>query len=126
MALTSISVYLIVYNDYDHLAAALSSVAEFADEIVVVDGAYEWLSPLIALLGLPLERSCDECTDVLHSSTYASKIRYFSGIWKTESHKRAFAYERCSKDLVYFSTRMSYTRWMTLHSTTLSIRSPGF
>ena len=37
-----ISAYLVIYNDYDILEEALSSVVGYVDEMVVVDGAYTW------------------------------------------------------------------------------------
>ncbi|HVU05845.1 MAG TPA: hypothetical protein VHE30_29050 [Polyangiaceae bacterium] len=96
-----ISACLLLYNDHDILRAALHSVGSFADEIVVVDGAYEWLAPILGPAGLPTDRSTDECLDVLNGSGLAHKIRYFSGTWKNELEKRAFAYDRCTRDLVH-------------------------
>ena len=39
------SAYLSIYNDWDILAWTLRSIASYVDELVVVDGAYEWMAP---------------------------------------------------------------------------------
>ena len=45
------SAYLSIYNDWDILLPALKSVAAHVDELVVVDGAYQWMEPYLKAIG---------------------------------------------------------------------------
>lgn len=94
-----ISAYLIVHADDDFLRDALATVYDRVDEIVVVDGAYEWVAPFFARAGLDPGRSPESTHAAL--APFARKIRYFDGVWRDELHKRGFAFAQCSGEVVF-------------------------
>ena len=91
--MNGISAYLIVYNDWDMLEQVLRSIAPVVDEIVVVDGAYEWLAPYHQAFGCALERSDERLHAVLQNC--GIPFRLISGVWRSESEKRIAGYESC-------------------------------
>ena len=52
-----ISAYLQIYNDDDFLAESLKSIEKIVDELIVVDGCYEWMATFYSKLGLDPSRS---------------------------------------------------------------------
>lgn len=93
-----ISAYMIAHCDDDFLESAIASVIDHVDELVFVDGAYKWIAPFFQASGLDPERSWPRTHDIL--ARFAPKIRYFSGLWDDELHKRSFAYEQCAHDVI--------------------------
>ncbi|HSZ75205.1 MAG TPA: hypothetical protein VK779_10325 [Rhizomicrobium sp.] len=89
-----ISAYLQVYNDWDILELALRSVAPFIDELVVVDGAYEWMAPYYRQLGKNPERSDDAVYDIIKSS--GIPYRAIARLWPTQVEKRMAGYSACT------------------------------
>ncbi len=92
------SAYMIAHCDDDFLQAAIASVIDRVDEVVFVDGAYAWVAPFFARAGLDPERSWQRTHDIL--AGFGDKIKYFSGIWDDELHKRSFGYAQCSGDII--------------------------
>ena len=88
------SAYLSIFNDWDLLLPALKSVARHVDELVVVDGAYDWMVPYLDIIGSDPTRSSDKVYEALE----ASGIRYRSinRTWKNEVEKRMAGYEACA------------------------------
>jgi len=88
-----ISAYLQVYNDWDILELALRALAPFVDELVVVDGAYEWMAPYYRQLGWNPERSEAQVYDAIEAS--GIPYRTIAQIWPTQVEKRMAGYEAC-------------------------------
>jgi len=93
-----VSAYLCIYNDWDILGAALDSIADHVDELIVVDGAYEWMVPFLAATG------CDPCRSDqrVYDAVIASGIpfRRINRTWKNEVEKRVAGYGACSHRFV--------------------------
>jgi hypothetical protein len=89
-----VSGYLSVYDDWDLLAETLATVAPLLDELVVVDGAYRWMAPLLERQGRdPL------CSDPrVHAALegLACPVRVVTGLWADETEKRAAGYAACT------------------------------
>lgn len=92
------SAYMIAHSDDDFLDQAIASVIDRVDELVFVDGAYKWVAPFFEKMGIDPERSWQKTHDIL--SKYGSKIKYHSGIWDDELHKRSFGYDQCEGDVI--------------------------
>lgn len=88
----TISAYVSIFDDWEFLGEALASIEPMVDEIVVVDGAYSWMRPLLDPRRRP-ERSRDEVHDVLGG--FGRKIRVVTGTWANETEKRVAGYENC-------------------------------
>lgn len=94
-----ISGYLTVYNDFDILPHTLRAIAPYVDELVVVDGAYEWMVPYLKIAGTDPARSADAVYDVLEAS--GIKYRLVSKIWRDEPEKRIAGYGACNGRYVF-------------------------
>lgn len=92
------SAYMIAHCDDDFLEQAIASVIDRVDELVFVDGAYRWVAPFFEAAGIDPARSWQRTHDIL--SKFAPKIRYFSGLWDDELHKRSFAWSQCEGDVI--------------------------
>lgn len=92
------SAYMIAHCDDDFLQAAIESVIDRVDELVFVDGAYAWVAPFFEKAGLDPARSWQKTHDIL--ALFGDKVRYFSGIWDDELHKRSFGYSQCDGDII--------------------------
>lgn len=90
---STLSAYVSIFNDWDILECSLRSIAPMIDELVVVDGAYEWLAPYFNSIGCPPARSDDRVYDILESA--GIPYRVISNIWENEAQKRAAGYEAC-------------------------------
>lgn len=62
------SAYLSIYDDWDLLEVALKSIADYVDELVVVDGAYEWMVPYLVATGSDPSRSDKRVYDIIRAS----------------------------------------------------------
>ena len=89
-----ISSYLSIFDDWNLLKPSLWSIADRVDEIVVVDGAYKWMTPALEALGRDPKRSRTEVYDILAS--FGTKIRVINGTWENETQKRQAGYDACS------------------------------
>jgi len=88
------SAYLSIYNDWDLLLPALKSVARHVDELVVVDGAYDWMVPYLDIIGSDPTRSNDRVYEALDAS--GIQYRSINRTWKNEVEKRMAGYEACT------------------------------
>jgi hypothetical protein len=94
-----ISAYLTVYNDFDILPHTLRAIAPYIDELVVVDGAYEWMVPYLETIGADLGRSNETVYDVLETS--GINYRVLARTWRDEPEKRMAGYDACSGRYVF-------------------------
>jgi hypothetical protein len=92
------SAYMIAHCDDDYLQQAIDSVIDRVDELIFVDGAYAWVAPFFEKSGIDPTRSWQSTHDIL--AKYGKKIKYFSGIWDDELHKRSFGYAQCRGDII--------------------------
>jgi hypothetical protein len=90
---------MIIYNDWDILEQAICSARSFADELVVVDGAYKWMIPFLERYSQNPDRSNEETISILER--HDDFVRHIPGVWLNESAKRVAAYEACSGDIVH-------------------------
>ena len=93
------SAYLSIYNDWDILPAALRSVAPYVDELVVVDGAYDWMAPYLTRLGIDPTRSNPNVYAALEAS--GIPFRVIARTWPNEPEKRRQGYAACTHDMIY-------------------------
>ena len=93
------SAYLSVYDDWDILPAALRSVAGHVDELVVVDGCYDWMAPALAGLGRNPERSDPRVYAAIEAS--GIPFRVIARTWANEVEKRCHGYAACQHDHVF-------------------------
>ena len=93
------SAYLSIFNDWDILPAALASIASRVDELVVVDGAYDWMIPYLKGLGVDPARSDRRVYDAIEAS--GIPFRVICRTWKNEPEKRQFGYEACRHRYIY-------------------------
>lgn len=94
-----VSAYLSIYNDWDILKETLKSVTGYIDELVVVDGAYEWMEGFVYNLGWNPARSHDELYTIIERS--GIPFRSISKTWKNEIEKRIAGYTACDGDYVW-------------------------
>lgn len=90
-----ISGYLSVFNDWDLLPATLESVTPFLDELVVVDGAYRWMEPLLASQGIDAARSDQRVYSALETSS--CPVRVINATWADELEKRTAGFDACNR-----------------------------
>jgi hypothetical protein len=93
-----ISSYLNVFDDWELLKPSLWSIADYVDEIVVVDGAYSWAEPYLIGANRRPDRSREEVYDTL--SSFGRKITTINGVWKNETSKRRAGYDACTGQII--------------------------
>ena len=93
------SAYLNIYNDWDALRPALKSMLPYIDELVVVDGAYEWMTSYLEANGKNPERSDAPVYDVI--GDIAIPVRVIRQIWRNEVEKRIAGYSACSHRYIF-------------------------
>ncbi len=93
------SAYLSIYNDWDVLAPALKSMVGRVDELVVVDGAYEWMAPFLMQTGRDPAKSDARVYDAIASCCIPARI--IAKTWKNEIKKRLAGYAACEGRYIY-------------------------
>ncbi len=93
------SAYLTIFDDWDLLGAAIESFYDRVDEIVVVDGAYRWMAPVLTAHGRDPTKSCPEVYRAL--APFAAKLRVLNGLWSNEVEKRVAGFKACRNRYVY-------------------------
>ena len=91
---TGITGYLQIYNDWSRLEVSLRSLAEHMDEIVVVDGAYDWMKEYAEGIGWNPERSQQEVYDILDK--VGIPYRAIQRTWSNQLEKRIAGYNACN------------------------------
>src|SRR5260221_12510328 len=94
-----ISAYLTVYNDFDILPHTLRAIAPYIDELIVVDGAYQWMVPYLEITGANPLKSNDQVYEALDAS--GIKYRVNCAIWRDETEKRMVGYTACDNRYVF-------------------------
>ena len=104
-----ISAYLQIYNDDDFLLDCLESIKNYVDELVVVDGCYEWMAFYYSHLGLDPVRSSNKTYEIIANS--GIPFTSINKIWKNQLEKRTAGYAACknryvlrldSDEIIYF------------------------
>ena len=90
--------YISIYNDWDILAHALRSVVPYIDELIVVDGGYQWMSAYLVAIGRNPKRSIDRVHDIINEFRVPTKVLW--GTWDNERQKRIAGYSACSNDYI--------------------------
>ena len=85
--------YLQMYNDWSRLEVSLRSLAQHLDEIVVVDGAYDWMKEYVLGIGWDPEKSQKEVYDILDK--VGIPYRVIQRTWSNELEKRIAGYDAC-------------------------------
>ncbi len=93
------SAYLSIYNDWELLVPVLQSIAGYVDELVVVDGAYDWMAPYLTATGSDPLRSDGRVYAALNAS--GIPFRTINRTWKNEAEKRVAGYEACTNRFVF-------------------------
>jgi hypothetical protein len=95
-----ISIYISLYHDLDFLEDILININENIDEIIFVDGPYEYCLSLLQNLNLFYDEHNKPSKLTTIINKYSHKLKYYYKIWKNEKEKRMFGYDMCSNDLV--------------------------
>lgn len=93
------SAYLQIYNDWSILPAALATLCSRINELVVVDGAYDWMVPYLKETGRDPERSDKRVYDALDAS--GIPYRAIQRTWPNQLVKRSTGYAACTHDLIF-------------------------
>ena len=125
-----ISGYVSIFDDWDILPEALASIDPLVDEIVVVDGAYDWIVPFLE--GRDGRRSRDEVYDAL--APYSSKVKVINQTWTDEVQKRRAGFDACSgrfvlrhdADEVFFIDEDAVERFLKSNKAVSQIDMPIF
>ena len=107
--------YLQIYNDWSRLEVSLRSLAQHLDEIVVVDGAYDWMKEYAPGIGWNPERSQQEVYDVLDK--VGIPYRSIQGTWRNQLEKRIAGYNACRSQ---YALRIDADELLTFDDTALS------
>ncbi|MGE0682737.1 MAG: hypothetical protein AB7P69_17770 [Candidatus Binatia bacterium] len=89
---------LVIHNDCSLLADTLRTAAPYIDNLLIADGAYEWVAPFCLREGEDPTRSTDEMLDIVESARIP--YRYIPGLWKSETHKRSASLEQAKCDRI--------------------------
>ncbi|MBV9785992.1 MAG: hypothetical protein JO264_19495 [Acidisphaera sp.] len=87
------SAYLSIFDDWEMVGPALATIVPYVDEIVVVDGAYEWMEPFFAARGRDPRFSLPQVREAL--GPFGDLVRIINQLWKNEPEKRQAGYAAC-------------------------------
>ncbi|MBT8524351.1 hypothetical protein G6724_00060 [Polynucleobacter paneuropaeus] len=93
-----VSAYLQIYNDDEFLAESLDSIKNIIDELVVVDGCYEWMREYYTALGFDPSRSNERTYEILENS--GIPYTCINNVWKNQLEKRVAGYSACKNRYV--------------------------
>ncbi len=128
-----LSAYLVIYNDWKLLEDALRSIAPYVDELVVVDGAYAWITPYLTALGDDPERSDPRVREVVAASGIPHRI--IAGIWANQIEKRLAGYRACegryvcridADEICFFSTKRNWSVFPSAWRCGLCVKMPTY
>ncbi len=97
---TKLSIYIPIHNHPSLLHYVLDSCIEIANEVVIVDGAYENMQSWFDLIGADPAKSDKETLDIIDSYKDKLNIIYYSGIWKNEPEKHTFGFNKCTNNII--------------------------
>ena len=93
------SAYMSVYNDVDILARVLPPLQGRIDELVIVDGGYDWMEEYLRGIGKDPSRSDAGLYRLVEES--GIPYRCINKVWKNEIEKRTAGYAACTTDYVF-------------------------
>lgn len=95
-----ISVYIINFNDFGFLKSVINNIYSLVDEIILVDGPYNFNIDVFKKLNLYYDETNKPIELVKLLIKYSNKIKYFYKIFNNQEEKRIFGYSECSNDLI--------------------------
>ena len=100
--MVKISGYLIFYNDFTFIEDILCGLNGVIDELIFVDGPYEYCLDNLKTFGLFYDENTKpiELAKILDSKKFNFEIKYFYKCWKNEKEKIMFGYDNCVNDIV--------------------------
>jgi hypothetical protein len=95
----NISVYIQLYHDLDFLDDILKLIDNNVDEIIIVDGPFNYCLDFLKKVNLFYEENNkpERLQNIIKNNP---KIKYYYNIWNNEKEKRIFGYEKCNNDIV--------------------------
>jgi len=88
-----LSAYLQIYNDDEFLSECLQSIKNYVDDLIIVDGCYEWMEHYYTCNGFDPARSTNNTYEIIENSgiPYTS----INKVWKNQLEKRQAGYSAC-------------------------------
>ncbi len=93
------SAYIQIFNDWSILPYTLDSLIGIVDEIVILDGCYEWMESYLTALGRDPTRSDERVYEAVRASGIPFKI--VDGVWPDQLAKRIAGYRACTHDWIF-------------------------
>lgn len=97
-----VSAYFVLYRDFELLSHSIDAIYDLVDEIILVDGAYDWVVEFYG--GLHVTEPASSSIGLVQFRgrplLWAPKVKYIYRSWKDEYEKRQAGYEAASGDLV--------------------------
>ena len=97
---SKLSAVIITFNEERNIQRCIESLLPVADEIIIVDGPYEYCLSLLQKLNLFYDENNKPSKLTAILNKYSHKLKYYYKIWKDEKEKRMFGYDMCTNDLV--------------------------
>ena len=96
----SISALMSIHQDNQYLVTVLEQIYDLVDEIVMLDGPFQWL--LDYYQELPLDHSSHLSRILFRGKPLLehTKIKHHHRIWRNDFEKRAYGYKACASELV--------------------------
>ncbi len=91
-----LSIAICIYNDFDFIEQCVARAYDLADEIVILDGPYDYCKPLLQFFDLYYSGMPEE----LRKISELPKVRYEFAEFENEKSKRVALYEMCRGDVV--------------------------
>ena len=88
------SAYLSLYEDWELLRPSVESMLPFIDELVVVDGAYDWMAHFVRAVGK--DPACSSPRVYEQLANLGIPLNIITGTWANEHAKRTAGYEACT------------------------------
>jgi len=95
---TKISCYISLYNDFYLLHYTIPQLIDFVDEIVIVDGPYQWCIDSFKQAGVHYEANPPEIWELMDQ--YPDKIKYTYQVFQDEYEKRIYGYNQCTYNMI--------------------------
>ena len=92
-----ISVYIILYHDNDFLEDIINQLYDFVDEIIIIDGPYNYSLNTFKTFDLFYDEN-NKPSNLEYIINKFSKIKYEYKIFENEEEKRIYAYNKCSNN----------------------------